>query len=55
MYELESAIENTTHKIFWNIKIQTDPQIPAWKPDQVLKLIIWRTFLFQKTTEGKWN
>ena len=36
MHKLESILENEMHKILWDFEIQTDPLIPAWKPDLVI-------------------
>ena len=35
MHNLESILENDTHKILWNFDIQTDPLISARQPDLV--------------------
>ena len=35
MYNTEKVLENETHKILWDSKIQTDHLISAWRPDLV--------------------
>ena len=37
MCKLESAQENKMWKILWIFKIQSDPQIPARRPELVLQ------------------
>ena len=37
IHKPESVLENETHKILWDFKIQTGHLIPARKPDQVIK------------------
>ena len=36
MQNSESILENEIHKILWDFEIQTDHQIPARQPDQVI-------------------
>ena len=36
MHNLESILENETHKLLWDFEIQTDHQILARQPDQVI-------------------
>ena len=36
MHKPESAMENETHKIHWNFETQTDPLVPARRPDPVI-------------------
>ena len=36
MHNLESVLENETHKILWDYKIQTDHLISARRPDLVI-------------------
>ena len=36
MHNPESVLENETHKLHWNFKIQTDHQIPAGRPDLII-------------------
>ena len=36
MHKLDSVLENETHEILWNFKIQMDHFILARKPDLVL-------------------
>ena len=36
LHNPESVLENETHKLFWNVEIQTDHQISARQPDQYL-------------------
>ena len=36
MHNLESVLENETHKILWNFEIQTDHLFPARRPDLVI-------------------
>ena len=36
MHKPESVLENETHKILWDFKIQTDHLIPARRPDLVV-------------------
>ena len=36
MLNLESVLENETHKILWDFDIQTDHQISARRPDLVI-------------------
>ena len=47
MYKPESVQENDTHKILWDIKIQTDHQIPTKNKEFV---ILW-ILPFQQTIE----
>ena len=37
MHNPESVLENETHKILWDFEIQTDYQISARQPDQIIK------------------
>ena len=37
MHNLESVLENETHKVLWNFEIQTEHLISAWQPDFVKK------------------
>ena len=58
MHKPESVLENETHKIFWDFKIQTDHLIQARRPDVVLikkKITTLWILPFQRTTEGKEN
>ena len=34
MHKLESVLKNETHKILWDLEIQTDHQILTRRPDQ---------------------
>ena len=36
MHELESVLENETHKFHWDFEIQTDHLISARRPDLVI-------------------
>ena len=36
MHKSEPGLDNETHKIFWNFKIQTNHLIPARRPDLLL-------------------
>ena len=36
MYNPEYVLENETHKLLWDFEIQTDHQISARRPDQVI-------------------
>ena len=36
MHNLASVMENETHKFQWDFDIQTDHQIPTWKPDLII-------------------
>ena len=36
MQKIESVLENETHKILWDFKIQTYHQTSAWRTDVVL-------------------
>ena len=36
MHSAEPVLENETHKILLDFDIQTDHQIPAWRPDIVI-------------------
>ena len=52
--QTESVRENETHKILWKFTIQTDPLIPARRPDLVLtkKMRICR-LVSEKRTRGE--
>ena len=36
MHNLESVLENETHKLLWDFEIQTDHQIPVRRPNLIL-------------------
>ena len=36
MQNLESVLENETHKILWDLEIQMDHLISAWRPDLMI-------------------
>ena len=38
----ENVVENETNKILWDLEIQTDHPIPAWRPDHMLINKKWR-------------
>ena len=36
MHKPESVLENETHKILWDLEVQTDHQIPASRPCEMI-------------------
>ena len=50
MHNLASVLENVTHKLLWDLDIQTDHQISARKRDLMI-IIIKENMLSQLTTE----
>ena len=36
MHKPESVLENETQKILWDFEVETDPRIPARRPDLVM-------------------
>ena len=44
MHKPESVLENETHKILWDLALQTDRLVPARKPDLFFNLQEKRTY-----------